>query len=91
VDFDAYVDADLVAEADHFVVDDVAQFEHYRSLGYFQGWPRPSRSLGAALESEPVGDLRVSCSLGVGAVDAAVAHLVWQRARSEHVGVPLPR
>jgi alanine dehydrogenase len=91
VDFDAYVTADLVARADAFVVDDVEQFEHYRSLGHFQGWPEPESSLGAALESEPHGDLRVSCSLGVGAIDAALTRLVWERARREGVGVQLPR
>ncbi len=91
VDFDAYTSADLVARADDFVVDDTAQFEHYRSLGYFQGWPVPARSLGAALEREPTGALRVSCSLGVGAIDAAVAHAVWLRALDEGAGVALPR
>jgi alanine dehydrogenase len=91
VDFDAYVTADLVADADSFVVDDVEQFEHYRGLGHFQGWPEPESSLGASLESEPHGDLRVSCSLGVGAIDAALTSLVWERARAEKVGVQLPR
>lgn len=91
VDFDAYVTADLVAQSEYFVVDDLEQFEHYRSVGYFEAWPEPATSLGAALESDPVGDLRVSCSLGVGAVDAALASDVWQRACAEQVGVPLPR
>jgi alanine dehydrogenase len=91
VDFDAYVTADLVTQADSFVVDDVEQFEHYRGLGHFQGWPEPESSLGAALEAEPQGDLRVSCSLGVGAIDAALTRLVWERARAEGVGVHLSR
>jgi ornithine cyclodeaminase/alanine dehydrogenase-like protein (mu-crystallin family) len=91
VDFGAYVTADLVARADAFVVDDVEQFEHYRDLGHFQGWPEPESSLGAALGTEPHGDLRVSCSLGVGAIDAALTRLVWERARDEKVGVQLPR
>ena len=91
VDFDAYVGADLAGRAGHVVVDDLDQFAHYRSLGYFEGWPEPHRSLGEALGQPPHGDLRLSCSLGVGAVDAAVADAVWQRARAEGVGVPLPR
>lgn len=91
VDFDAYATADLVAGADMFVVDDVGQFEHYRTLGYFDGWPRPEQSLGTALGTGPHGDLRVSCSLGVGAIDAALAHAVWERAVAEGVGVPLAR
>lgn len=91
VDFDAYVAAEVVAAADDFVVDDAEQFEEYRSKGYFDGWPRPGRELGAALEEEPRGDLRVACSLGVGAIDAAVAATVWERARAEGLGIPLPR
>jgi alanine dehydrogenase len=91
VDFDAYLSAGLVAAADDFVVDDVEQFEHYRGLGYFEGWPRPERVLGTALRSDPRGDLRVSCSLGVGAIDAALAAVVWERARRDGSGVALPR
>ena len=91
VDFDSYVDATLVAQAACLVVDDVGQFEHYRTLGHFAGWPRPARTLGAAVEAAPLGDLRVSCSLGVAAADAAIAAIVWDRARSEGVGVRLAR
>lgn len=90
VDFDAYVPAEVVADADDLVTDDVDQFEHYRGLGHFQGWPS-ARSLGVALETAPHGSLRISCSLGVGAVDAALAAVVWQRAQEEQVGVRLPR
>jgi ornithine cyclodeaminase/alanine dehydrogenase len=91
VDFDAYVTTDLAERADSFVVDDIAQFEHHRSLGRFRGWPEPESSLGAALQAPARGDLRVSCSLGVGALDAALAKAVWERARAEGVGVPLQR
>jgi alanine dehydrogenase len=91
VDFDAYVTAEVVAAAGDLITDDVDQFDHYRTMGHFEGWPQPSRSLGAALEREPAGDLRVSCSLGVGAVDAAFAAVLWERAQREHVGVRLPR
>lgn len=91
VDFSAYVGADVARAADLLVSDDVGQFEHYRGQGHFTGWPAPHRSLGAALGHEPTGDLRLSCSLGVGAVDAVVADAVWRRARSRGAGVPLPR
>lgn len=91
VDFSAYVGADVVTEADDLVTDDVEQFDHYRTLGHFQGWPEPSRSLGQALGSPPTGDLRVSCSLGVGAVDAAIGAAVLERARREGLGVSLRR
>lgn len=91
VDFDASVTPALVAAADDFVVDDEAQFARYREAGSFDGWPEPARSLGAALQDEPRGRLRVSCSLGVGAVDAAVAALVHQRALDSGAGLRLPR
>ena len=91
VDFSAYVDAEVAGAADDLVTDDVAQFEHYRELGHFSGWPVPHRSLGAALGQEPTGDLRVSCSLGVGAVDAVIADAVWQRAQRDGAGIALPR
>lgn len=91
VDFDASVTPALVDGADDFVVDDEGQFAHYRGLGSFAGWPAPARSLGAALQDDAHGDLRVLCSLGVGAVDAAVAALVHQRALDSGDGIALPR
>lgn len=91
VDFDAYVRADLAHLADDLVTDDVDQFEHHRTRGYFQGWPAPTRSLGAALDTQPTGDLRVSCSLGVGAVDAAMAAEIFRRAKERGQGVALSR
>lgn len=91
VDFDAYVGADLAGAAGLLVTDDVDQFELYRTRGHFTGWPEPDFSLGQVLAAEPAGDLRVSCSLGVGALDAALAAEVWARAREAGVGVPLPR
>lgn len=106
VDFDAYVGTELAQAADGLVVDDVDQFAHYRGVGYFDGWPEPDLSLGEVVDQSaagargrpsaseggsPYGDLRLSCSLGVGAVDAVVAAEVWRRARAEGAGVPLPR
>ena len=91
VDFDAYVGADLVREADDLVTDDIDQFEHYRTLGHFDGWPAPARSLGMSLDSPPRGRLRVSCSLGVGAVDAVLAAAVLDRSLEAGAGVRLDR
>lgn len=90
VDFSAYVPADLANAADLLVTDDVEQLEVYRGKGHFQGWRAPDLSLGDALGREPAGDLRVSCSLGIGAADAALAHAVWTRARATGAGVTLP-
>ncbi|MGH8965688.1 MAG: ornithine cyclodeaminase family protein, partial [Actinomycetes bacterium] len=87
VDFDAYVTPQLVDEADLFVVDDVAQYDQYQSRGQFRGWPKAHASVGDALQSPAAGDLRVVCSLGVGAIDAAYAGAIHRRARAAGLGV----
>lgn len=91
IDFDAYVTAQVATAADLFVVDDVTQYDHYRSSGYFPGWPDAGHSLGAALAAAPSGDLRVVCSLGVGSIDAAIAATVWDHAKTQGAGVRLAR
>lgn len=91
VDYDASVTPQLVDEADLFVVDDVGQYDHYRTQGQFHGWPNAGGSIGQALLAEPTGDLRVACSLGVGALDAAFGAVVQERARAAGLGVRLER
>jgi ornithine cyclodeaminase/alanine dehydrogenase len=86
LDFDACVQRALIEDAELFAVDDVAQFEHYRAAGHFQGWPAPALSLGEALER---GDTygRVACvNLGIGALDAAFAARVVDGARRQGLG-----
>ena len=87
LDFDASVQRPLIEDADLFAVDDVAQFEHYRAAGHFQGWPEPSLSLGDALgRGGSYG--RVACvNLGIGALDAAFAAAVVDAARRRGLGV----
>jgi alanine dehydrogenase len=91
IDFDFYVGAEPVAAADVFVTDDVPQFEHYRSSGHFDGWPQAQASVGEALERELEGSRVVCCNLGVGALDAAFASVVVERARTEGAGRWLAR
>jgi ornithine cyclodeaminase/alanine dehydrogenase len=87
LDFDASVQRPLIEDAELFAVDDVAQFEHYRAAGHFQGWPAPTVSLGEALGSGGTYG-RVACvNLGIGALDAAFAAVVVDRARSEGLGL----
>ena len=86
LDFDASVQRKVIADAELFAVDDVAQFEHYRALGHFADWPAPERSVGEAVDV-PGQPARVACvNLGVGALDAAFAAVVLRRAESEDVG-----
>jgi alanine dehydrogenase len=89
IDFDFYVSAEAVAGADLFLADDVGQFEYYRELGHFQGWPEPAGSVGEGLGREDSPARVVCCNLGIGALDAAFAHVVLERARAEGAGTEL--
>ena len=89
IDFDFYFSAEAVATADRFLVDDVGQFEYYRSLGHFQGWPAPDASVGEALADGGSPERIVCCNLGVGALDAAFAARVVASAAEHRVGTEL--
>jgi alanine dehydrogenase len=86
IDFDFYFSRDSVAAADLFLVDDVEQFEYYRSQGHFRDWPAPAGTVGEDHEPRP---RVVCCNLGVGALDAAFAARVLSRAAAEGVGTEL--
>jgi alanine dehydrogenase len=90
IDFDFYFRAETIAAADLFLVDDVGQFEYYRSLGHFQSWPEPAGTVGDRLSGSAGGRGVVCCNLGIGALDAAFAALVLERAREHGVGTELP-
>jgi hypothetical protein len=86
IDFDFYVSRETVAAADLFLVDDVEQFEYYRSQGHFRDWPEAAGTVGEKHDRRP----RVlCCNLGVGALDAAFAARVLRRASTEGVGTEL--
>ena len=89
IDFDFYFSREAVAAADRFLVDDVAQFEYYRSLGHFRDWPAAEGSVGEALADGRGGVKLVCCNLGVGALDAAFAARVLAAARDRGVGTEL--
>jgi alanine dehydrogenase len=89
IDFDFYVTAETVAGADLFLADDVGQFEYYRGLGHFQGWPEPAGSVGERLEGSDSPDRVVCCNLGIGALDAGFANVVLERARAAGAGTEL--
>jgi alanine dehydrogenase len=91
LDFDLYFAAATVAAADLFAVDDVDQFEYYRSVGHFRGWPCPGGSVGEALGGADSPARVLCCNLGIGALDAAFAAGVLERARANGAGTTLPR
>jgi alanine dehydrogenase len=89
IDFDFYFSAEAVGSAELFLVDDVSQFEYYRSLGHFQGWPEPEGSVGEALSRDAAPARVVCCNLGIGALDAAFAAAVLAAARDRGIGTEL--
>ena len=90
IDFDFYFSAEAVEAAELFLVDDVGQFDYYRSLGHFQGWPEPEGSVGEALARDGSPARVVCCNLGIGALDAAFAARVLAAARDRGIGAELP-
>jgi alanine dehydrogenase len=91
VDFDASFRPGPIADAGLFLSDDVAQFDYYRAHGHFRGWPEPHRSVGEALTRKETPKRVASCNLGVGALDAAFARVILDRARDAGAGTLLPR
>jgi len=76
IDFDFYVTSELVADSKSFAVDDVAQYDYYRSLGFFQNWAEGKVSTGELLGSERASGVTTVANLGVGALDAGFAAAV---------------
>lgn len=90
IDFDALVRREVIEAADLFAVDDAGQFEYYRELGHFAGWPAPAGSVGEWL-ARPEPAARVACvNLGIGALDAAFAARVLAAAEERGAGTRLP-
>jgi ornithine cyclodeaminase/alanine dehydrogenase-like protein (mu-crystallin family) len=89
IDFDFYFSAEAVGSADRFLVDDVDQFEYYRSLGHFTDWPAPAGSVGQALAEDGSAVRTLCCNLGLGALDAAFAARVLAVAADRGIGTRL--
>ncbi|HYO43714.1 MAG TPA: hypothetical protein VES19_10995, partial [Candidatus Limnocylindrales bacterium] len=92
VDFDATFAQDVVEDAVMFVVDDVAQYEHYRHQGYFDGYPAEASELCDVLDpvaAHPPG-LKAYVPLGIALEDVAVAAEINRRAVDAGLGRELP-
>ena len=91
VDFDSYWDGAAMKQADKFCTDDVPQFEHYRSIGYFQHVPPIHASLGELVAGKKPGresphERTIACNLGIALDDMAVAPIVHRRALERGIG-----
>lgn len=100
VDFATYASAEVAQRARLFAVDDEQQFLHYRGSGYFDRYPEPRTTIGAALAGAPapsgqesgVDDRPVLVThLGVGLADVLLADAIREQAERLGVGAVLPR
>jgi ornithine cyclodeaminase/alanine dehydrogenase-like protein (mu-crystallin family) len=91
VDFDSYWSADALSQMDRISTDDLAQFEYYRSSGYFQSTPLPYADLGEIVtgikpaREKPLERI-LAMNLGLAMDDMAVAPEIYRRARKMGIG-----
>jgi ornithine cyclodeaminase/alanine dehydrogenase-like protein (mu-crystallin family) len=95
VDFDSYWTGAALAEFDRVITDDHAQFEYYRTQGYFGSTPTPDADLGeVATGQRPArqGDDEriIAINLGLALDDMAVAPEILRRALAAGIGTWLP-
>ncbi|MFA9404337.1 MAG: ornithine cyclodeaminase family protein [Anaerolineales bacterium] len=91
VDFDSYWAPEAMAQMDKISTDDHAQFDYYRSQGYFQHTPAPYADLGeivAGTTSTRDSDHEriLAINLGLAIDDMAVAPEIYRRAKELGVG-----
>jgi len=95
VDFDSYWTAEALAQMDHISTDDHAQFQYYKSVGYFQQTPDPYADLGELVAGLKPGrkdekERLLAINLGLALDDMAVAPTIVQRAQEQSLGMWLP-
>lgn len=95
VDFDSYWQPAALAQFDKISTDDHAQFQYYRSAGYFQGTPDPYADLGEIVAGlkpgrEHPGERTLAINLGLALDDMAVAPEIYRRAVERGIGTWLP-
>ena len=95
VDFDSYWTGEALAQMDRISTDDHAQFQYYKSVGYFQQTPDPYADLGelvAGLKPGHTGEKErtLAINLGLAMDDMAVAPTIYQQAKEKGLGIWLP-
>jgi len=95
VDFDSYWKPAALAQFDKISTDDHAQFQYYRSSGYFQTTPDPYADLGEIVAGlkpgrEKDNERTLAMNLGLALDDMAVAPEVYRRAVQAGIGTWLP-
>lgn len=94
VDFDSYWTAGALAQVDRISTDDHAQFQYYKSIGYFQTTPTPFADLGEIVAGLKPGrknseERLLAMNLGLAMDDMAVAPEIYRRARVMGIGTIL--
>jgi ornithine cyclodeaminase/alanine dehydrogenase-like protein (mu-crystallin family) len=95
VDFDSYWTADALGQMDRISTDDHAQFQYYKSVGYFQQTPNPYADLGELVAGLKPGrrdekERTLAINLGLAMDDMAVAPTIYQKAKEMGLGIELP-
>jgi ornithine cyclodeaminase/alanine dehydrogenase-like protein (mu-crystallin family) len=95
VDFDSYWTGPAMAQMDKISTDDHAQFEYYRTSGYFSQTPTPYADLGQLATGQKPGrssdkERNLAINLGLAMDDMAIAPEIYRRAREKGIGTWLP-
>jgi len=95
VDFDSYWSSAALAQMDLISTDDHAQFQYYKSVGYFQQTPAPYADLGELVAGLKPGrkdekERTLAINLGLAIDDMAVAPEIYRRAKEKGLGTWLP-
>jgi ornithine cyclodeaminase/alanine dehydrogenase-like protein (mu-crystallin family) len=95
VDFDSYWTDEALAQMDLISTDDHAQFQYYKSVGYFQQTPDPYADLGELVAGLKPGrrngkERTLAVNLGLAMDDMAIAPEIYRRAREKGLGMWLP-
>jgi ornithine cyclodeaminase/alanine dehydrogenase len=95
VDFDSYWSPAALTEFDKLTTDDLAQFQYYRTVGYFRQTPEPCADLGEIVAGlkpgrEHANERTMAVNLGLALDDIAVAPDVYRLANEKGLGTWLP-
>jgi len=91
VDFDSYWKGEALAQFAKIATDDHAQFQYYKSIGYFQTTPDPYADLGEIVAGlkpgrETASERTMGMNLGLAMDDMAVAPEIYRRAQERGIG-----
>jgi ornithine cyclodeaminase/alanine dehydrogenase-like protein (mu-crystallin family) len=91
VDFDSYWTGEALSQMNRISTDDHAQYQYYKSVGYFQSTPDPYADLGEIVAGLKPGrqdpkERTLAINLGLAMDDMAVAPEIYRRAKGMGIG-----